>query len=91
MSECPTAVISATNGLGCNADHAVIAFHRNYAEYSEFMNLIRERQIVVVDKVKSFIADLFDKTNSRRCPSLNWLNTWQRRKKVRALSLFFGG
>ena len=53
LSERPTAVISATNGLGCNADHAVIAFHRNYAEYSEFMNLIRHRQIVAVDEVKA--------------------------------------
>jgi DNA-binding Lrp family transcriptional regulator len=61
MSERPTAVISATNGLGCNADHAVIAFHRDYAEYCEFMNLIRQRQIVAVDEVKSFIGNLFDK------------------------------
>jgi len=61
LSERPSAVIFATNGLGCNADHAVIAFHRNYAEYCEFMNLIRQRQIVAVDEVKSFIGNLFDK------------------------------
>jgi hypothetical protein len=91
MSERPTAVISATNGLGCNADHALIAFHRNYAEYCEFMNLIRHRQIVAVDEVKASLLTCSTKTNSSRCPSLNWQNTWQRRKKVRALSLFFGG
>jgi len=69
LSERPSAVIFATNGLGCNADHAVIAFHRNYAEYCEFMNLIRQRQIVAVDEVKSFIGNLFDKN---QFPSLSF-------------------
>jgi DNA-binding Lrp family transcriptional regulator len=61
LREHPTAILTAMNGIGCNADRVVIAFHRDYDEYAEFMALIKQCSPGAVDHVESFVVNLLDK------------------------------
>jgi len=61
MNEHPSALILGNTGMGCNADYATIALHRNYGEYSEFMKDIKEFPSVNIDQTMSFIIDLNEK------------------------------
>ena len=62
MEKHPIATIIAMNGIGLNADRVVIAFHKDYSEYTEFIKYIKQYPPVVVDDLKSFIIDLLDET-----------------------------
>lgn len=61
LHEHPTAILTAMNGIGLNADRVVIAFHRDYNEYAEFMAFMKQCPPVAVDHVKSFVVNLLDK------------------------------
>jgi DNA-binding Lrp family transcriptional regulator len=59
----PTATMMIMNGIGLDADRAVVAFHRDYSDYVEFMTLMKEYPLVVVEEVKSFLVDLLDRSH----------------------------
>ena len=61
MSEHPSALILGNTGMGCDADYVAIAFHKNFSEYTEFMNDIKGFPSVNIDETKSFIIDLNEK------------------------------
>jgi DNA-binding Lrp family transcriptional regulator len=61
----PAATILAMNGIGCDAERVVIAFHKNYSEFTEFLRFIKQYPPVKVDEIKSFIIDLSDKGHFR--------------------------
>jgi DNA-binding Lrp family transcriptional regulator len=61
MSGHPSALILGCTGMGCNADYVVIAFHRDYSEYSEFMKDIKGFPNVDIDETRSFLINLLDK------------------------------
>jgi DNA-binding Lrp family transcriptional regulator len=65
LEKYPTAVIATVSGIGLDADRVIIAFHRSYSEYAEFLKHVREYPPVVVDEIKSFLVDLNDKTQFR--------------------------
>jgi DNA-binding Lrp family transcriptional regulator len=58
LNEKPSALILGCTGMGCNADYVVIALHRDYSEYCDFMRDIREFPNVNIDQSQSFIIDL---------------------------------
>jgi DNA-binding Lrp family transcriptional regulator len=61
----PAATILAMNGIGCDAERVVIALHKNYSEFTEFIRFIKQYPPVKVDELKSFIIDLNDKGHFR--------------------------
>jgi DNA-binding Lrp family transcriptional regulator len=61
MSEYPSALILGNTGMGCNADYVAITLHRDYGEYTNFMNDIRRFPNVNIDQTQSFVIDLSDK------------------------------
>jgi DNA-binding Lrp family transcriptional regulator len=61
MNEDPSALILGNTGMGCNADYVAIAFHKDYCEYSMFMQDIKGYPNVNIDQTKSFIIDLTEK------------------------------
>lgn len=60
MKKNPTANILAMNGMGCEADRVVIALHRDYSEYVEFVRMTKQHPAVSAEHLKSFIIDLLD-------------------------------
>jgi DNA-binding Lrp family transcriptional regulator len=62
----PAATLLEMNGIGCDAERVVIALHKNYSEYTDFLRFVKQYPWVKVDEIKSFIIDLSDKTHFRR-------------------------
>lgn len=58
----PMSMIVGMSGIGCDADRVAVAFHEDYSAYTEFLNKIKQRPLVVVDQVKSFLISLNDKS-----------------------------
>ena len=61
----PAATILAMNGIGCDAERVVVALHKDYSEFTEFLRFVKQFPEVKVDELKSFIIDLSDKTHFR--------------------------
>jgi DNA-binding Lrp family transcriptional regulator len=61
----PSPTIVTMRGIGCNADYVSVAFHKTYAEYTQYMKYIRQYPQVKVDEIKSFVIDLLDEGHFR--------------------------
>jgi DNA-binding Lrp family transcriptional regulator len=61
----PSPTITSMRGIGCDADYVSVAFHKTYAEYTQYMRYIRQYPQVKVDEIKSFVIDLLDEGHFR--------------------------
>lgn len=65
ISEHPSALILGNTGMGCNADYVTVAFHRDYGEYTKFMEDIKQFPNANISETKSFIIDLSEKDQAQ--------------------------
>ena len=61
----PSPTIATMRGIGCNADYVSVAFHKTYAEYTQYMKYIKQYPQVKVDEIRSFVIDLLDEGHFR--------------------------
>jgi DNA-binding Lrp family transcriptional regulator len=61
----PSPTVVSMRGIGLDADYVTIAFHKNYSEYSKYMQYLRSFPHVKTRDIKSFIVDLVDKGHFR--------------------------
>ena len=61
----PSPVIVSMKGIGCDADYMSVAFHKTYAEYSQYIEYIRQFPWVRPKDLRSFVIDLLDTDHFR--------------------------
>ena len=59
----PSPKILVANGMGLDADIAIVCLHRDYSEYVDVVRSIKQHPLVKINEVRSFIIDLTDKTH----------------------------
>ncbi len=59
----PSPKILIVNGMGLDADMAIVCFHKDYSEYAEVVRSLKQHPLVKINEVRSFIIDLTDKTH----------------------------
>lgn len=68
MKEGPGNIIMLESGIGLNHTGAIISFHKDYSDYSRFIQEYRQAsttQAYVHENVESFLIDLKDKARYR--------------------------
>jgi hypothetical protein len=58
-------IVLFNRGLGESYNAVVVAFHKSYSDYSEFVTKIKASQFVDASAMSSFIVDLADETQYR--------------------------
>jgi DNA-binding Lrp family transcriptional regulator len=58
-------IVLFNRGLGESYNAVVVAFHKSYSDYSEFVTKIKASQFVDASAMSSFIVDLTDETQYR--------------------------
>lgn len=58
-------VIMLERGMGLGYDGVIMSFYKNYADYMEHMNKIREYPFIETSEIESFLISLHDEVHYR--------------------------
>ncbi len=61
----PSPVIASMKGIGLNADYMSVSFHKDYSEYSRYMEFMRHFPHVKPNEISSFLIDLTHREHFR--------------------------